>query len=51
MCVLAALTVDSGLTWLLFFRAAYNPTVGDAAMRVLAVFGVVADMRGVNSAL
>jgi hypothetical protein len=43
--ILAALAVDAGLIWLLFFRAAYNPPVGDAEMfwvRVLAAFGAYA---------
>lgn len=43
--ILSALLVDAGLVWLLFFRAKYNPPVGEAEMfwvRVLAGFGVYA---------
>ena len=46
--ILAALAVDAGLIWLLFFRAAYNPPVGDAEMfwvRVLAAFGAYAVLQ------
>jgi len=41
--ILAALAVDAGLIWLLFFRANFNPPLGDAEMfwvRVLVAFGV-----------
>jgi hypothetical protein len=41
--ILAALVVDVGLVWLLFFRASFNPPVGEAEMfwvRVLVAFGV-----------
>jgi hypothetical protein len=40
--ILAALAVDAGLVWLLYFRAKYNPPVGEAEMfwlRALAGFG------------
>jgi hypothetical protein len=40
--ILAALAVDAGLVWLLYFRAKYNPPVGEAEMfwvRVIAAFG------------
>jgi hypothetical protein len=40
--IVAALAVDVGLVWLLFFRANFNPPVGEAEMfwvRVLAAFG------------
>ena len=43
--ILAALVVDAGLVWLLYFRAKYNPPVGEAEMfwvRVLAGFGLYA---------
>jgi hypothetical protein len=46
--ILAALAVDAGLVWLLFFRAAYNPPVGEAEMfwvRVIAAFGVYAVLQ------
>jgi hypothetical protein len=46
--ILAALAVDVGLVWLLFFRANYNPPVGEAEMfwvRVLAAFGVYAVLQ------
>ena len=46
--ILAALAVDAGLVWLLFFRATYNPPVGDAEMfwvRVLAAFGAYAVLQ------
>jgi hypothetical protein len=46
--ILAALAVDAGLIWLLFFRAPYNPPVGDAEMfwvRVLAAFGAYAVLQ------
>jgi hypothetical protein len=45
LSILAALVVDVGLVWLLFFRAKYNPPVGEAEMfwvRVLAAFGTYA---------
>ncbi len=45
LSILAALAVDVGLVWLLFFRAKYNPPVGEAEMfwvRVLAAFGAYA---------
>jgi hypothetical protein len=41
--IVAALAVDVGLVWLLFFRANFNPPLGEAEMfwvRVLAAFGV-----------
>jgi hypothetical protein len=41
--IFAALLVDAGLVWLLYFRAGFNPPVGEAEMfwvRVLAAFGV-----------
>src|SRR3954463_8106165 len=41
--ILAALAVDAGLVWLLYFRANYNPPLGEAEMfwvRVVAAFGV-----------
>lgn len=40
--ILAALAVDVGLVWFLFFRASFNPPLGEAEMfwvRVLAAFG------------
>src|SRR6476659_11160964 len=46
--ILAALAVDAGLVWLLYFRAAYNPPVGDAEMfwvRVVAAFGAYAVLQ------
>lgn len=46
--ILAALAVDAGLVWLLFFRASYNPPVGEAEMfwvSVLAAFGVYAVLQ------
>jgi hypothetical protein len=42
LSILAALAVDVGLVWLLFFRANFNPPLGEAEMfwvRVLAAFG------------
>ena len=45
LSILAALAVDVGLVWLLFFRAKYNPPVGEAEMfwvRVIAAFGAYA---------
>ena len=42
LSILAALAVDAGLVWLLFFRASFNPPLGEAEMfwvRVLAAFG------------
>jgi len=41
--ILAALLVDAGLVWLLYFRATYNPPVGEAEMfwvRVVAGFAI-----------
>ena len=41
--ILAALLVDAGLVWLLYFRASYNPPVGEAEMfwvRVVAGFAI-----------
>ena len=46
--ILAALAVDAGLVWLLFFRAKYNPPVGEAEMfwvRVVAAFGAYAVLQ------
>jgi hypothetical protein len=46
--IAAALAVDAGLVWLLYFRAAYNPPFGEAEMfwvRVLAAFGVYAVLQ------
>src|SRR6185369_1284392 len=46
--ILAALAVDAGLVWLLFFRASYNPPVGEAEMfwvRVLLAFGIYAILQ------
>src|SRR5262245_39768066 len=46
--IVAALAVDVGLVWLLFFRASYNPPVGEAEMfwvRVVAAFGVYAVLQ------
>jgi len=43
--ILAALAVDAGLVWLLYFRAKYNPPVGEAELfwvRVLLAFGIYA---------
>jgi len=40
--IVAALLVDAGLVWLLYFRASFNPPVGEAEMfwvRVLGAFG------------
>jgi hypothetical protein len=41
--IFAALAVDAGLVWLLYFRSQYNPPLGEAEMfwvRVIAAFGV-----------
>jgi hypothetical protein len=41
--IFAALLVDAGLVWLLYFRAGYNPPVGEAEMfwvRVVAGFAI-----------
>jgi len=46
--ILAALAVDVGLVWLLFFRAKYNPPVGEAEMfwvRVIEAFGAYAVLQ------
>jgi hypothetical protein len=46
--ILAALAVDVGLVWLLFFRAKFNPPLGEAEMfwvRVLAAFGAYAVLQ------
>jgi hypothetical protein len=46
--IFAALGVGAGLVWLLYFRAKYNPSVGDAELfwvRVLAAFGVYAILQ------
>jgi hypothetical protein len=46
--ILAALAVDAGLVWLLYFRANYNPPLGEAEMfwvRALAAFGVYAVLQ------
>jgi hypothetical protein len=46
--ILAALAVDVGLVWLLFFRAKYNPPVGEAELfwvRVIAAFGTYAVLQ------
>jgi hypothetical protein len=48
LSILAALAVDAGLVWLMFFRAGYNPPVGEAEMfwvRVLLAFGVYTVMQ------
>src|SRR5262245_21141487 len=40
--IVAALAVDVGLVWLLYFRASFNPPLGEAEMfwvRVIAAFG------------
>ena len=42
LSILAALFVDAGLLWLLFFRAKYNPPVGEAELfwvRAIVAFG------------
>jgi hypothetical protein len=46
--ILAALAVDTGLIWLLLFRANFNPPLGEAEMfwvRVVAAFGVYAVLQ------
>ena len=46
--ILAALALDAALVWLLYFRAKYNPPVGEAEMfwvRVVAAFGVYAILQ------
>ena len=46
--ILAALAVDVGLVWLLFFRAKYNPPLGEAELfwvRVIAAFGTYAVLQ------
>lgn len=46
--ILAALAVDAGLVWLLYFRTGYNPPVGEAEMfwvRAIAAFGVYAVLQ------
>jgi hypothetical protein len=46
--IVAALAVDAGLIWLLYFRAKYNPAVGEAEMfwvRVTAAFGAYAVLQ------
>lgn len=46
--ILAALVIDAGLVWLLYFRANYNPPVGEAEMfwvRVIAAFGAYAILQ------
>ena len=46
--ILAAIAVDLGLVWLLYFRASYDPPVGEAELfwvRVLAAFGVYAVLQ------
>ena len=43
--ILAALAVDAGLIWLLYFRAKFNPPIGEAELfwvRVLLAFGIYA---------
>ena len=48
LSILAAIVVDAGLVWLLYFRAKYNPPVGEAEMywvRVLAGFGAYAVLQ------
>jgi hypothetical protein len=48
LSILAALAVDAGLVWLLYFRASYNPPLGEAEMfwvRALAAFGVYAVLQ------
>src|SRR5262249_3691775 len=44
----ARVAVDAGFVWLLFFRATYNPPVGEAEMfwvRVTAAFGAYAVLQ------
>jgi len=46
--IFAALAVDAGLVWLLYFRAKYNPPVGEAELfwvRVIAAFGAYAVLQ------
>jgi hypothetical protein len=46
--ILAALAIDAGLVWLLYFRAKYNAPFGEAEMfwvRVLGAFGVYAILQ------
>ena len=41
LSILAALAVDAGLVWLLFFRARYNPPIGEAELfwvRIMVAF-------------
>jgi hypothetical protein len=48
LSILAALVVDAGLVWLLYFNASYNPPLGEAEMfwvRAVAAFGVYAVMQ------
>jgi hypothetical protein len=39
LSIVAALAVDAGLLWLLYFRARYNPPVGEAEMFWVRVLG------------
>src|SRR5262245_58115619 len=46
--ILAALTVDVGLVWLLYFKAKFNPPLGESEMfwvRVVAAFGAYAVLQ------
>jgi hypothetical protein len=46
--ILAALALDAALVWLLYFRAKYNPPVGEAEMfwvRVTLAFGAYAVLQ------
>ena len=46
--IFAALAVDAGLVWLLFFRAKFNPPLGEAEffwVRVVAAFGFYAVLQ------
>ena len=48
LSIIAALAVDAGLVWLLYFRAKYNPPIGEGEMfwiRVIAGFGVYAVLQ------
>jgi hypothetical protein len=46
--IVAALVIDLGLVWLLYFRAKYNPPLGEAELfwvRVIGAFGVYTVMQ------
>ena len=48
LSIFAALAVDAGLVWLLYFRVKYNAPIGEAEMfwvRVLAGFGAYAVLQ------